>query len=252
MAALSEPKTRDRISRRLLPESSTNSVSHRIYPHGELQQVGPNVWQVEGRLALPVPRNMTVFRTAQGHLVLYSVVAMNDAGMRSLEALGTPAVMIIPHRRHQLDAPFYKARYPALEVIAPNPAVVRRVSVDHGLERLGAFDANAYVLPGNDHEDVVLEMPLGGGSERALCVCESLSNVAPRGLLSLLKLFGPPGNVFGVARGVRWREIAKPDALRAWLRAQAARDDIAALLLGHGPAITHDVSAMLRLASTQI
>jgi hypothetical protein len=227
-------------------------MPHRIYPHGGLEQLGPSVWQVQGRLALPIPRNMTVLRTPDGRLVLSSVIAMHEPGMRALEALGAPAIMVIPHRRHQMDAPFYRRRYPGLRILAPNPSVIREVNVDGGLAELQQLGIDAYVVPGNSHEDVAIDAPLGRGSERALVVCETLSNVAPQGLLRVLKLFGPPGSTFGVARGVRWREVAQPDALRAWLRAQSARGEIAALLFGHGPAITTNTSALLQLASTQI
>ena len=52
--------------------------------------------------------------------------------MQALEALGKPTVMVIPHRRHQMDAPFYKARYPKIRVLAPDPTRVRGVPVRWG------------------------------------------------------------------------------------------------------------------------
>jgi hypothetical protein len=226
-------------------------MNHPIYPYGEPRQLSENLWQIAGSLKFPVPRNMTIVRTTRGELVLYSVIAMHEDGMRALEALGRPSLMVIPHRRHQMDAPFYKARYPNLRVLAPDSGRVREVTVDAGLGELAALGIDAYVLPGNTYQDVVLDIALPEG--RALCVCESLGNVSPSGWMkAALRLLGPPGGGFGVARAVRLREISDRDALRAWLLTQAARSDVRLLLFGHGEALVSDIQNALRRAAAQV
>jgi hypothetical protein len=92
---------------------------HKIYPHGPPEAFGPNLWQVRGTLAIPLIRKMVVHRLADGTLLLHSVVAMNDEGMRALEELGRPSVMVVPHPMHAMDAPFYAARFPGMKVVAP-------------------------------------------------------------------------------------------------------------------------------------
>ena len=231
-------------------KARSDSTGHPIFPHGPLVELARGVWQVKGSLQIPVPRNMTVVQTAERELVLYSVIALEEVGMSALEALGEPRFMVIPHRRHQLDAPFYKARYPALRVVAPVPSRVR-LTVDAGLDVLRGAGIEAFVLPGNDHEDVVMEVPFDDG--RALVVCESLGNVKMSGALSvLLRVLGPPGGGFGVARAVRLREIADRAQLRDWLRAQARRSDLRALLFGHGEPMLGNVTAALERAATQV
>lgn len=228
-----------------------HATPHPIYSHGGPVPLAENVWQVTGSLKIPVPRNMTIVRGPGGELVLYSVIAMNAGGMGELEALGRPRFMVIPHRRHQMDAPFYAARYPELRIVAPEPARIHGVTVNGGLAELRPLGIEAFVLPGNDHEDVVMDIPFGDA--RALCVCESLGNVKMSGVLSLLfRALGPPGGGFGVARAVRLREIPERARLRAWLHSQAERTDVRALLFGHGAPITHDVPAALARAATQV
>lgn len=240
----------DRLTRDRLQACYTR-MTRTIYPHGGPVQLAENVWQVTGSLKIPVPRNMTVVRSPAGELLLYSVIAMEEGGMAELEALGRPRFMVIPHRRHQMDAPFYAARYPELRILAPDPTRVPGVSVAGGLDELRGVGVEAFVLPGNDHEDVVMDIPFGDG--RALCVCESLGNVAMSGLLSLVfRVLGPPGGGFGVARAVRIREIPDRSQLRAWLRSQAERTDVRALLFGHGTPITADVPGALARAATQV
>lgn len=227
-------------------------MPHPIYPHGDLVSLAPDLWQVRGSLKLPVPRNMTVVRTLGGQLIIYSAIAMHESGMRALEACGEPTWLVIPHRRHQLDAPFYRQRYPRLRVLAPEPARVHGVDVDGGLAELAAHDLRAYVLPGNSHEDVVMDVP-AGAERRALCVCETLGNVQMQGFWSLLlRLLGPPGGGFGIARAVRLREIREVNQLRDWLLEQAQRHDLSALLFGHGSPIIGDVPAALHRAAAQL
>lgn len=224
----------------------------RIFPYSAPAQLATDLWQVTGAFGVPgVPRNMTVFRSRDGELVLYSVIAMHDDGMRQLEALGRPSVMVIPHRRHQMDAPFYKQRYPGLRVLAEDASRVRGVGVDGKLDELSRFGIEAYALPGNDYEDSVMDLPLEGG--RALCVCESLTNLSTSGLTRILfKVLGPPGGGFGVARAVRLREIPGRALLRAWLLEQAERTDLRLLLFGHGAPLTSDIPAALRRAASHV
>src|SRR5437763_13381920 len=150
-----------------------------IYPYSPLKLLAANLWQVRGTLANGLPRNMTVYRLSDGRLLLYSVVAMHDADMEALEKLGRPAVLIMPHDRHQMDAPFYKQRYPDLRVLAPQPRHARKVRIDGDLGELAALGIKAYVLPGTTYHEVVLELPVEVGTPGvALCTTELLGNLS--------------------------------------------------------------------------
>jgi hypothetical protein len=218
----------------------------RVYPYSAPFSLAESVWQIKGSLRLPVvPRYMTVYRLPDARLILYSVIAMHEEGMRALEALGTPHIMVLPHDRHQMDAPFYKARYPDIRVVAPEPAVTRSVPVDGALDELSALGVRAYVLPGTRYHEVVLELPTGSGV--AVCTTELLGNFAHRpGLLGfVLEHLGPPGGGFGVNRAVRWREVSDRNAVRAWLQGLANRADVRMVLMGHAAALTADVQRNL-------
>ena len=235
-----------------------------IYPYHPLKSLAANLWQVEGSLANGLPRNMTVYRLPDGRLLLYSVVAMHDADLGALEKLGRPAIMVMPHDRHQMDAPFYKRRYPDLRVLAPDPRHRRKVPVDGELGELAAFGINAYVLPGTTYHEAVLELPLEGGqggdagmSGIALCTTELLGNLAglsglPRLMRLLLRLIGPPGGGLGVARVVRWREVSDRERVRAWMNSLADRPELRMVLVGHGSPVTDDARAALRRAAAHV
>ena len=226
-----------------------------IYPYHPLKSLAVNLWQVEGTLANGLPRNMTVYRLPDGRLLLYSVVAMHPVDLETLEKLGRPAIMVMPHDRHQMDAPFYKRRYPDLRVLAPEPRHARKVPIDGDLRELGALGINAYVLPGTTYHEAVLELPVEGGTTGiALCTTELLGNLSGLpGLLGLLlRLLGPPGGGLGVARVVRWREVSDRKRVRAWLKSLAARPELRMVLVGHGSPVTVDACASLRRAAAHV
>jgi glyoxylase-like metal-dependent hydrolase (beta-lactamase superfamily II) len=226
-----------------------------IYPYHPLKALAANLWQVEGALANGLPRNMTVYRLLDGRLLLYSVVAMHAADMEALEKLGRPAILVMPHDRHGMDAPFYKRRYPDIRILAPDPLHARKVPVDGDIGELGELGINAYVLPGTTYHEVVLELPVEGGmAGMALCTTELLGNLSPLpGLMGvLLRVIGPPGGGLGVARVVRWREVSDRNRVRAWLRSMAERIDLRMVLVGHGNPVTQDPRASLRRAAGQV
>jgi hypothetical protein len=229
-----------------------------IYPYQPLKSLAANLWQVEGTLANGLPRNMTVYRLPDGRLVLYSVVAMHAADLEALEKLGRPALMVMPHDRHAMDAPFYKRRYPDLRILAPDPGHARKVPVDGDLGELAELGIKAYVLPGTTYHEVVLELPLEGDlaglAGMALCTTELLGNLSRLpGLMGvLLRVIGPPGGGLGVARVVRWREVSDRNRVRAWMTAMAERTDLRMVLVGHGSPVTQDPRGALRRAARHL
>ena len=91
--------------------------------HEPWQKLSENLWWVRGPIpGIALQRCMTVVRLADGRLLIWSAMALDDASMQELEAWGTPAFLIVPSALHRLDAPAYKARYPKLSVFCPRGA----------------------------------------------------------------------------------------------------------------------------------
>jgi hypothetical protein len=102
------------------------STDWRVAPHGPLEKVADNLWRVEGDLpGMPLKRVMVVARRKDGRLVVHGAIAMAEAAMRELEALGEPAVLLVPSGYHRLDAPRFARRYPKMRVYCPHGAVKR-------------------------------------------------------------------------------------------------------------------------------
>lgn len=84
-------------------------------PHGELREVFPDVFFVNGSIdlgPLRISRTMTVVRVEE-RLVVINSLRLNDEGFAALDALGTVTDIIRLGGLHGCDDPFYKERYGA-------------------------------------------------------------------------------------------------------------------------------------------
>jgi len=109
-----------------------------VHEHGPIEKLAENLWWVSGAVPkMSLKRCMTVARLADGRLVIHNAVALDDAGMRELEAWGTPAFLIVPSAFHRLDAPRFKQRYPSITVLAPHGA---RENVDDAVKVDGRYE----------------------------------------------------------------------------------------------------------------
>jgi hypothetical protein len=232
-------------------------AEHRIFPHGMPEQLAPNLWQVRGSMALPLRRNMTVYRLDDGRLVLYSVVAMNEEGMKALEALGRPAIMVVPHGSHAMDVTFYRARYPDLKLACPSEGKQqvekqRRTKVDGTPEELlGPVGIKVHPVGGIKNGEFAMEVDIPGG--KALVINDVLGGPTPGEKVPfVLRLTGPPGGQFGVARIVRLVMVKNKIALRSWLHLMAENGDIKVVTVSHGPPVTGDCAQALRDAAATV
>jgi len=117
-----------------------------VLAHGPLEKLGDDVWRVEGALpGMSMKRVMTIARRADGQLVVHNAIALDDAAMKTLDALGPVGFIVVPNGYHRLDAPAFAKRYPNARVLAPRGAraKVGEVTTVHG--DYGDFPADARV-----------------------------------------------------------------------------------------------------------
>lgn len=97
-----------------------------LYPHGPLSFVDDGLFVVEGRWKRSAfERKMTVFLLASGEVAVHSAIAMDEAGMAALEAVGRPSWILVPNSLHCSDAGWYADRYPSARVLVPAAARVK-------------------------------------------------------------------------------------------------------------------------------
>lgn len=238
--------------------ASKISDAWQVLPHGPLEQLSENLWRVEGSLkGMSLKRVMTVVRRSDGSLVIHSAIALAEEEQRKLEALGTPAVMLVPNRGHRLDAPAYRKRYPALRVYAPRGG-------RKGIEEVVPVDGTYEDFPGDD--TVRLETLKGVDEEEGAMLVRSsdgmtvvLNDVVfnmdqKKDLLGWLFT-----NVLGSAPGPRVSRLTKlmfvkdRKALRADLERLAATPGLVRLIVAHEKVASGaEAASALRQAATYL
>jgi hypothetical protein len=225
--------------------------SWRIRPHGQLEPVTASVFTVTGSLRMPLTtleRRMTVVKLADGRLVIYSAIALAEQRMRELEALGTPAFLVVPSHLHRLDIAAWKERYPDARVAAPSGSrakVERVVRVDTTSPDFGTNAVRFVELPGTTGREAALEVEDEG--TLTLVLNDIVGNLPPdHGLV--LRAMGFAGNRPRIPRAVKRALVKDPAALRACFE-RWAQLPVRRLLVSHGaPVHEHADQVLLELA----
>lgn len=228
-----------------------------VLPHGALTTVDEKILTVVGDIHMPLgdfPRRMTVVRLRGDRLVIYSAISLDESEMKQLEAYGTPAFLIVPSERHRLDAPSWKARYPAAVVLAASGVrekVAGVVAVDATTADFVDPDVRLIEVPGTQGHELALEVRSADGV--TLVVNEVIGDIHDvHGLKGwLLKKMGFAGDEPQVPIGAKMQFSKSLDDLAAQFRRWAEVPGLKRILVSHGDIIDRDPAGVLnRLADS--
>lgn len=232
--------------------------SDHVFPHGPITELFPDLFMVTGTLGRsPLPRNMVVARLPSGGLWIHSAIALDDDGMRQLEGLGSPEILIVPSALHRADAGVYKDRYPALRVLCPRAtidAVSTVVNVDGACED-GMPDSGIAVheVPGIQGAEVVFEVPVGP-DRHALVLNDLLFNLAhqPGAAGWVLKHITASTGGLKCTRLARWVLRWDMAQIKPFLLERATAPGLSALTVAHGDCINENVGERLASAANSL
>lgn len=233
--------------------SGSESAPYRSSPAEvrALPEVVARVWRVEA--AVPgrpkLRRAMVVAAQDDGSLAIHSAVALDDEGHEALRALGRPAVLVVPNGHHRLDARHYLERYPELQVYCPRLARrrVRRVVPVAGTYEDFPADGGITLryLPGVVAHEGVLEHR--GPDGLVLAFTDLLVDIPHQGgAFGLLYRAAIGTGVARVHRLYGGLIVRDRKALRRRLIEYAGDPTLSAVLLAHGPPVTHNAAEYLR------
>src|SRR5258708_1823109 len=73
--------------------------------HGPLEKLEDNLWAVEGDVpGVPFRRRMSIVRRTDGTLLFFNAMPLEEAVLAEVKAWGRPAVLVVPHDQHMIDA----------------------------------------------------------------------------------------------------------------------------------------------------
>lgn len=228
-----------------------------VQDYGPLREVDEGVVTVEGTIRMPLgdfPRRMTVVKLASGGTVIYSAVSLDDADMRSIEALGPPAFMVVPGAHHRLDAKAWKQRYPAMQVIAPAGAreeVEEVVPVNATDDVFDDPDVRFFTVGGTLEREAALMVTRSG--DRILVTNDVIAHVAhPEGIGAkfMARVMGFGARHPQVPSIVRRVIVDDKRALAEQFREWARDDDLRRIIVSHGDIIDRPRDVLLTLADS--
>jgi hypothetical protein len=207
-----------------------------------LRAIANNMWVVDGTIQMPpgpLPRRMAIARLTSGDLVVFSAIALDDAVMAEVEALGRPTFLVVPNAFHREDAPEWKRRYPDIRVVAPErarAAVDEVVKVDDTVGDFGDSTVRFVPVPGTKGESAMI---VRHQSSATLVVNDLIANVQnSRGIMKVvLTLMGFAGSSPQVPRMFKKRAVEDAVLVARQFRDWAATPGLSRIVVSHGSII---------------
>ena len=216
------------------------------YPHGEPQEVLPNVFFLDGSIKvgpMRASRAMTVVREGE-RLIIINSVRLDDEGLAKLDALGKVTHTIRVGGYHGSDDPFYKEHYGATSLAIAGQTYFTGINPAKGqiyFEPDGYLDATSE-LPiegasltvfSTSVPEALLRLPVGGGT---LVAADAMHNWGPDEYFNFAgKLAMRVAGMFKPYRlGGGWLKTHRPDAKEIAGILDIEFDNV---LPGHGRAV---------------
>ena len=104
-----------------------------IYPHGEVEEIGANVFMVRGSIKLNplvrITRNMVFVRSA-GEISLVNPIRVSDTVLEQIKKIGSIEHLIRTGALHGIDDPFYMERFKPTMWSQPGSSVYTEPPID--------------------------------------------------------------------------------------------------------------------------
>src|SRR5438067_2873414 len=83
--------------------------------HDPIEKLEENLWAVNGDVpgfppAVRFHRRMQIVKLSDGRLAFHNAIPLDDAALADVRAWGKPAILIVPHHLHAMDAHAFQAK----------------------------------------------------------------------------------------------------------------------------------------------
>jgi hypothetical protein len=225
--------------------------------HDPIEKLDVNLWAVNGDVpgfptSARFERRMQIVKLSEGSLVFHNAIPLDDAALAQVRAWGRPAILIVPHHLHAMDAHAFREKLD-LRVFTSRVTVekVRAIlGVDGTLEELPADPAlRCEPLGGTKFGEAAYVVH--SGTRASLILCDAIMNSRPgEGVPAVVfRLLGFAGAEPRVAFGYRLRAVSDKAALKRDLLRLAETPNLVRLVPSHGEIVTEDAAGVLRRAA---
>ena len=223
-----------------------------VSPHGPIGKLEENLWVVEGASPTPggIKRRMCVIRRADGTLVFFHAMPLEETAMQELSEWGRPEALVLGHDQHAIDAEPFAKRL-GLSLFGPGPNLGKLRA--RGLEIAGSL-SDLPADPGFRFEEVegtktgeAVGVVTSGG-RTSLLFADCCQNSPAEGMALPLRMLGFAGGP-KVVPAFRFLFMSDRARLRAHLERLAALPGLMRLVPFHGSLVEAEPAAALQKAA---
>ncbi len=222
--------------------------------HDPIQKLDDNLWIVEGDVpGIPFRRRMSIVKRSDGTLLFFNAIPLEDAALAEVKAWGKPAVLVVPHEQHMIDARAFAEKL-GLKVYGPRECEAKTRT---RAEMAGTYDAlpsdaalRIEPVAGVKNGEPALLVTSGSGKV-SLLVADVLMNSSKESLGLLPRMLGFGGGL-KVAPVFRMMFLKDKKALKAQIDRWADVPGLTRLVMSHGSVLPSGTPEALRTVSSTL
>jgi hypothetical protein len=225
-----------------------------VTKHGPIEKLEDNLWAVSGQVpGTGFPRRMTIVRRSDGTLLFFNALPLEEAQLAEVRAWGKPAVLVVPHDQHMIDARAFAEKL-EVKVFGPKECEAKmrdRADIAGTLDALPPDPAvRIEPLRGVKNGEPALIVTSGGGRVSVL-FSDVIMNVSKASLGFLPRLLGFGGGV-KIVPLFRMMFLKDKPSLKAQLEQLAGVAGLVRLVPCHGDLVPAGAPEALRAAAATL
>jgi hypothetical protein len=225
-----------------------------VTKHGPIEKLEDNLWVVGGDVpGIPFQRRMSIIRRSDGTLLFFNAIPLEDAALAEVKAWGKPAVLVVPHDQHMIDARAFAEKL-GLQVYGPKEceAKVRaRAEVTGTLDAIPS-DSSIRIEPvaGVKNGEPALVVTSTGGRTNLL-VSDVIMNNSKESIGFFPRMMGFAGHA-KIVPVFRMMFLKDKKALQAQVNRWAELPGLARVVPCHGDLVSTNAPEALRAAAATL
>jgi hypothetical protein len=225
-----------------------------VTKHDPIEKLEDNLWTVAGQVpGVPFRRRMSIIKRADGTLLFFNAIPLADAELAEVKAWGKPAVLVVPHDQHMIDARPFAERL-ELKVFGPKECEAKmreRADIAGTLEALPPDPAvRVEIVKGVKNGEPALFVTSAGGRV-SLLVSDVIMNNQKSQIGFLPRMMGFSGGV-KIVPVFRMMFLKDKPALKAQLEGWAGVAGLVRLVPCHGALVPSGAPEALRAAAATL
>jgi hypothetical protein len=224
--------------------------------HDPIEKLEDNLWAVQGDVpGIPFKRRMFIIKRSDGSLMFFgAAVPLEEAPLAEVTAFGRPAMLVVPHDQHMIDARAFAEKL-GVKVYGPKPCEAKmreRAEIAGMLEDVPAdADVQIVSVAGCKNGEPAIVVKSAGGQRVSLLIADVLQNNPKASIGFLPRMMGFSGGpkVVPIFKMMFLKDKA---ALKRQLGEWSDLPGLVRVAVVHGNAVTDGAGAALKAAAASL